>query len=176
VLIKSFCRIQEKNPAAYLVIAGGHNTEPEFYRYVKSLVKENGLVERILFIGESNQVHSLMAAADLIVLPSRWEGLSLAFLEALAAGKPLISTRITPHLDVLPEELQTNLVPPDDVEALSKILDKVLHNVQSQALQGELGRKLVEEHYSERRMLNNYHSIYEQVLNSCRNANKRNRA
>jgi len=165
VLVQSFHCIHAKYPKLYLIIAGAQDTEPEFYHYVSNLVEEKGLKGKVLLIGEINDVPSLMAAADLIVIPSRWEGLSLAFLETLAVGKPFISTRIVPHIDVLPPDLQKNLVAPDSVDELSKKIEESLQRTQVQVERGNLTRKLVEEQFNESQMIGNYVKIYEEVLN-----------
>jgi len=57
-------------------------------------VQAQGLAERVRFLGTRDDVRSLMGAADLLVVPSVFEGLPLVVLEAMAAGLPVIGTRV----------------------------------------------------------------------------------
>ena len=75
----------------------------------------------VIFAGATEDTRSWYAAADLIVLPSRWEGMPLTMLEALAVGRPVVGTAIPGIADSLPAGCGA-VVPPDDLAALAEAI------------------------------------------------------
>lgn len=71
------------------------------YGECEKLVKRLGLGERVFFLGQRSDVPNLLKASDIIVLSSHYEGLSLASLEAMASGKPLIASKVVGLTDVV---------------------------------------------------------------------------
>ncbi|GAB1309130.1 N-acetyl-alpha-D-glucosaminyl L-malate synthase BshA [Urechidicola sp. KH5] len=86
-VIEVFDKIQQEIPAKLLLVGEGPVIEQVEYR-----AKELGIFEKILFLGNSNDVHKVMCYSDLFVLPSKTESFGLAALEAMAASTPVIST------------------------------------------------------------------------------------
>lgn len=81
----------------------------------------------VLFAGASTDVRPWIHAADLLVLPSRWEGMALAPLEAMACGTPVLLTDVNGARESLPPgQLSHCLVPPDDAPALAAALTALL--------------------------------------------------
>jgi glycosyltransferase involved in cell wall biosynthesis len=93
----------------------------------------------VLLVGRRDDVADWYAAADVVALPSRWEGLSLAVLEALACGRPVVATDVTGMRDVLGP---ASLVPPDDAAALAAALRATLDDPPP----AEAARALAERH------------------------------
>ncbi|HWU11387.1 MAG TPA: glycosyltransferase family 4 protein [Streptomyces sp.] len=92
----------------------------------------------VLFTGASPDVRPWVQAADLLVLPSRWEGMALAPLEAMACGTPVLLTDVDGARESLPPgHLPHCLVPPEDPAALAAALSALLSDP---ALREELGR------------------------------------
>jgi glycosyltransferase involved in cell wall biosynthesis len=79
----------------------------------------------VRFLGHRRDVPALLAAADLVVLPSRWEGQPLILQEALQAGRPIVATRVGGIPDLTGEDAAV-LVPPDDPDALAAAVRQVL--------------------------------------------------
>ena len=87
-LIRVFALIYQKMSNAVLVLtAGGQNLSQ-----IKKMVKEYGIEDRVIFLGWRNDIPMLLQAMDLYCLPSRFEGLSIAMIEAQAAGLPCIAS------------------------------------------------------------------------------------
>lgn len=86
-------------PAVHLAIAG----EGELREELESLAASLGVGSRVRFLGAvtSDAMSALLQTADIFVMPSRFEGLSLALLEALAAGLPIVSSDIPSQVEVL---------------------------------------------------------------------------
>jgi glycosyltransferase involved in cell wall biosynthesis len=131
---------------------------------LERLVERLRVGHRIRFLGYREDVNDLLAACDLVVLPSLREGLSIALLEALAAGKPIIASDIGSHVEVVGEARAAELVPAGDAAALCKAISSVTGD---RELMGELGvraRALFENRYTEDRMLAAYRDLYRELL------------
>ena len=81
----------------------------------------------VTFAGAVADVRSWLAAADLVVLPSRWDGLPLTVLEAFASGRPVVASRVPGLAEVVPTPVGA-LVPPDDPAALGDALARRLRD------------------------------------------------
>lgn len=86
-VIKIFYNIQKVIPSKLLLVGEGPDRES-----IENLAKDLGIYERILFLGNSNEVNKLLCYSDLFLLPSETESFGLAALEAMAARTPVIST------------------------------------------------------------------------------------
>ncbi len=89
-LIAAMPVVLEQIPDAELIIAGQGDLEAELQNQVNTL----GLSEHVHLIGTRDDVRRVMAAADLFALPSSWEGLPVALLEAMEAGLPVLATAV----------------------------------------------------------------------------------
>ncbi len=129
-----------KTPAR-LRIAG---TGPEAPA-LETLVRELGLGERVALLGHV-PFESLVAEyrnADVFCLPSLQEGFGIVFLEAMAAGLPIVACRAAAVPEVVPDGECGLLVPPRDVPALASALDRLASDVAERARLGEAGRRRV---------------------------------
>ena len=86
-VIEIFYKIQQKIPSKLLLVGEGPEIERLEYR-----VKELGIYDKVIFLGNSNDVPKVLCYSDLFLLPSRTESFGLAALEAMAARTPVIST------------------------------------------------------------------------------------
>ncbi|MFI6287049.1 glycosyltransferase family 4 protein [Streptomyces sp. NPDC051018] len=93
----------------------------------------------VLFAGAQPDIRPWLRAADLVVLPSRWEGMALAPLEAMAVGRPVVLTDVSGARESLPPGHEDHsLVPPDDPDALAAALTALLARP---GLRARLGRE-----------------------------------
>lgn len=91
-LIEIFNAICEKKPKSKLVIVGKGNLETD----IRALCNKRKLMDHVLFLGARNDVASLMQAFDCFVMPSRFEGLGITYIEAQAAGLPCFASTEVP--------------------------------------------------------------------------------
>ena len=105
----------------------GDARDADAARALKAQISDVGLVERIVFAGAvaREQLGTLYAAADVFVLPSRYEGFGMAYAEAIAHGLPVIGTTAGAIPDTVPPEAGV-LVPPDDAAALVVALRRLI--------------------------------------------------
>ena len=109
---------------------------------------ELGVGERVLFLGHRPDVPALLAASDGFVLPSLFEGTSLALLEAMAAGKPVVASAI-PGTDELVVDGETGLlVPARDADALAQALRRIVAEPELSARLGAAARHKAETAHS----------------------------
>lgn len=150
ILLESFAEVQKRNKDLHLVIVGG--TLPEIESY-KSLTGKLG-VEGITFAGKVpfTEIPKYLLAADILVAPRlEDEGTALQratkILSYMAAGKPIIATRIEAHTCTLDEETAF-LVKPNDKGELSRALAAVTGNLEKSEEKGRKAMKKVFEDYS----------------------------
>jgi len=93
---------------------------------VRAAIVESGLDGRVLLAGQRRDVAALLAAADLFVLPSLWEGLPLALLEAMAAGTPVVATAVGGTPRVVEDGVTGRLAPPGDAAGLAAAISETL--------------------------------------------------
>lgn len=123
-LIEAFARLAAKRPDAILVIAGrdGNATAD-----LRSRAQELGVSDRVAFLGHRGDVADLMAAADVFVFPSLWEGLGGVLIEALALELPIITSDLPATREVIGDDGTSGIVvPPGDADALALELEGVL--------------------------------------------------
>jgi glycosyltransferase involved in cell wall biosynthesis len=109
-------------PSAHVLIVGdGDQMEP-----LKAQAAALGLAARVTFAGHRTDIPALLGALDVFAISSTYEGTPLALFEALAAGKPIVSTAVDGCREVLEEGVTGLLVPPRDGPALAAALGRVL--------------------------------------------------
>jgi N-acetyl-alpha-D-glucosaminyl L-malate synthase BshA len=86
-VIEIFDRIQQKIPSKLIIVGEGPEREA-----CENLCEEKGILEKVLFVGNSNEVDKILCFTDLFILPSEKESFGLAALEAMACGVPVISS------------------------------------------------------------------------------------
>jgi glycosyltransferase involved in cell wall biosynthesis len=147
-------------PEARFVLAGDGPQRDHLIARTESL----GLSGRVSFLGLRHDVPELLAGCDLFVLPSRYEGLPLAVLEAMAAGKPVVATAVAGTDEAVVPGLTGLLVPPEDGPALAGAIRTVLGDPALAARLGRAGRERVERELTARTMGDRVTRIYRELL------------
>ena len=139
VLIDAFRTVRERHQDVTLVIAGEGPLRSELEEQVRSF----GLAEHVILFGRVayDRVPDLLAAADVVALPSIDEGMPLAALEALAAGRPLVSSAVGGTREIVEQDRHGMLVPPGDAAALATALDAALSRTWDPAVLRERARQ-----------------------------------
>ncbi|HSM61642.1 MAG TPA: glycosyltransferase family 4 protein [Longimicrobiales bacterium] len=133
---------------------------------LERLAADLGVRARLL--GQREDVPELLAAADLVVMPSRREGLGVAALEAMAAGRPLIASRVGGLGEAVEHERSGLLVPPGDVAGLAGALDRLAADPELRARLGAGGEERVRRTFLAERMVGAYETLYREVLAEVR--------
>lgn len=119
---------------------------------------------RVRFLGRRDDVPDLLAACDLFVMPSRAEGLGVAALEAMTAGKAVVASRVGGLGEIVLEQRTGLLVPPEDPAALAAALDALIADPARRASLGEAGRARVFESFLDEQMVAAYERMYRRTL------------
>lgn len=136
---------------------------PDRQRFEK-LARELGVAERVTFLGQRRDVPDLLAASDVFVLPSLWEGLPLSILEAMAAGKPVIATEVGGTPEALTDGETGLLVAPSDPAALTTAIRRVLEDADLRSRLASQGRDHVRRAFSVQAMVRAVTAHYDELL------------
>jgi glycosyltransferase involved in cell wall biosynthesis len=136
-MLRAAPEILRHRPEAKIVIIGGGPLE----KALRLKAAEMGLDRRVQLLGERTDARTILDLFDVFVLPSLWEGLSLALLEAAARGKPIIATDIDGTREVIRNGETGILVPPKDPAKLSEAVLRVLGDPGLAAKIGESARR-----------------------------------
>jgi glycosyltransferase involved in cell wall biosynthesis len=118
----------------------------------------------VAFTGYRDDVARLLKTIDVVVLPSRWEGLPLVLLEAMACRKPIVASRVTGNVDVVVDGLTGFLVPSGAPQALAEKIVRLLQDAPLCDELGRHGRARVEREFSLERMVEQMRSVYQALL------------
>lgn len=132
--VEAACQVAVRVPEARFLLVGDGVLRPAIERQIAAA----GLAERVIIVGACDDVPSLMPLLDVAVLPSLWEGLPYTLLEAMAAGRAVVASRVGGIPDVIVDGENGLLVPPADPTALAAAVVKVLENA---AFRSTIGRK-----------------------------------
>lgn len=161
-LIEAIPAVLRTCPNTSFVFAGRGQLESE----LKAQVSRLGVEKRVHFLGLRQDIPRILAMLDLFVLPSLSEGLSMAILEAMIAGKPVIATRVGGNPELVIDEETGFLVPPRDSQTLAARLITSLTNKQQSATFAERGKRRAEGQFSLQNMVSSYQSLYDHCLRS----------
>lgn len=160
LLIRAFAAMAWEFPGMTLVLAGDG---PERMR-LEALVREQHLEGRVRFLGHQPEVARVYAASDIVVLPSRSEGMPNALLEAMCAGVAVIATKVGGVSEVATDGETAWLVAPEDVSAMARALAHAARDGNERARRAARARALVVETMSPERRAARFVELYESVL------------
>lgn len=126
-------------------------------------IADAGLQESVRLLGARNDAPTLLAAADAFALTSWSEGMSNTILEAMAARRPVVATRVGGNPELVDEGKSGILVSPDDPRELAEALLALSGDPLGAERMGALGRIKVETEFSVSRMIARYTAVYESV-------------
>jgi len=159
-LIEAVPTIIDRFPQTRFLFIG----EGELKASLEEQVKKLGLEQQIIFAGIRQDVPEVLAAVDLFVLPSLWEGLSIALLEAMAAAKPIVATAVSGTNQVMISEKTGLLVPPNSSQALAEAILRILANPAQAQRMGRAARRHVIENFSAQKQATEHLNLYKKLL------------
>jgi glycosyltransferase involved in cell wall biosynthesis len=160
ILLEAFSLVLKHQPNAKLLIAGDGG-ERERLRSTSGRLGLNGSVH---FLGTRSDIPEVLATCNVVALPSIHEGLPMALLEAMAAGKAVVATRVGAIPDVVRDGRSGLLVPPGNVTSFAQALSFLIGDQNKRQEMGVEAHKVVKESYSFNRMIESYEALYQSVL------------
>jgi glycosyltransferase involved in cell wall biosynthesis len=143
-----------------LLVAGTGPFETAYRDELRSL----GCEDMITFLGFRKDSADLMAAADLVVLPSVAEAFGLVLTEAIYLGTPVVATRVGGIPEIVDDGVDGVLVPPADSKALSRAIADLLNDPDKRSTMAGAGRTKVASRFQFEKMMRAYESVYETVI------------
>lgn len=159
-LLRALPALMSSHPDLHLLIAGDGPLRPALEAEANAL----GIRGRCHFLGVRNDVADLLAASDVVAVPSLSEGLPYVILEAMAVAKPVVASRVSGNPELVVDGQTGLLVPSRDVEALVLALDRLLSDPEAAVSMGAAGRRRVESEFTLGRMLNRIERVYRSCL------------
>ena len=163
-LLNAFATILiEVSEATLLLI--GREQDPEYTRQLHDLVQKDGLTARVKFLAEMPQAQlaEYMARAHLFVLPSLSEGLGRVVVEAMAAGTPVIGSRVGGIPDLIQDGVNGFLVPPGDETALAEKIRWLLTHREETQHMGQNAHQFARQFFSKEMYLQGYATLFNHV-------------
>lgn len=147
-------------PGWRLLIAGQGAERPR----LEAMIREQALENHVHLLGPRNDVPDLLAAADIFVMPSLWEGLPLAILEAMFAGKAIIASRTSGIPEAIDDRVNGLLTPPGDIGALSGALQLLIQNAEYRAELGQAAQQRARARFTIAAVADAYERLYRRTL------------
>ena len=133
-------------------------------RSLEQQAAELGLLDSVQFSGFVTDSADFLASVDLFVMPSLFEGLGVAALEAMAAGKPVIATRVGGLAESVLDGVTGLLIAPQDARALADAIEKLVRDPSLALALGSRGAQRVRQHYSLEQMARRNEDYYYELL------------
>lgn len=158
--VRAFARVVKCIPAARLCLVGDGPERPA----TEALAAELGIHDHVLFLGVRDDVDKLLPGADLFVLSSLSEGVSVTLLESMATGLPIVATDVGGNGEVVIHDETGLLSPRGNDEALAENLITLLGAPDRRAMFGRAGRVRLLETFTQDRMHRQYANLYGRML------------
>lgn len=159
VFLHAAARLCGRFPSLTLVLVGDGPLRPELEREAESL----GLKDRALFLGDRLDIAAVLASLDVSVLPSSSESLSNAILESMAAGAPVVASRVGGNPELVSAD-RGMLVAPNDDKALADAIEGLLRDPARRAALGESAKPFAQANFTIERMRDRYEALYTELL------------
>lgn len=160
VLIEAASPVVLQFPELHILLVGDGELREALLAQTKAL----GLERHIHFLGFRQDVSDLLAASDFFLLPSLWDGLSMALVEAMASGLAVIATEVSGAKQVVVSGETGLLIPPGDARQLTEAMIQLLSNPEKARSMGMAGKQRVEKYFSARKQANDHIALFTREL------------
>jgi len=161
LLIEVALRAKKQNLNWQFIIAGEGKLKSELVHSAK----QNIVDDMVHFIGFSNQILSLIKSADVFVLPSRYEGMPNALLEAMAMGKASVVTNVNGAPELIEDGISGFLVNTEDINQLYEKLHELLNNHSLRKTMEKNAISCVKNHFTMDKMIDNLEALFSNQMN-----------
>jgi glycosyltransferase involved in cell wall biosynthesis len=159
-LLRAVQMVVRQEPKVTFLLVGHGRLQPA----VKAQAQELNITENVIFTGFRTDAPRLMAAGDLSVLSSQFEGLPISLLEAMALGRPVVATNVGGVSEVVTDGVEGFLVDPLDPAQLADKILALLRDPELRQRLSENARRRVREKFSIQSMVTRTEALYRQVL------------
>lgn len=160
VLIQAWRLVHEQLAQARLIIVGDGPLRTQLECVTNAL----GITDSIEFAGMQSNVVTQLHRGSISVLPSRWEGMPNAVLEAMACGLTCVATRVSGSEDIITHGVNGLLVEPEDYMSMAQALLILLHDPELAQKYGSAARTTIEQRYPLDRIIDMYEEVYRRMI------------
>lgn len=164
-LLDAFAQILPSFPHAFLAIAGEGELRPRLESQAQSL----GISARVRLLGVRRDVPQLLRLAQVFVLPSLWEGMPVSLIEAMAAGLPVITTRVEGIDELVQDGVNGLTIPPANPEELARTLQNLLGNPELRQRLSAEARRSIQQKFTVSQMCQKYEKLILQHWSDVKN-------
>lgn len=160
--LHAFARLLQTHPRSKLQFVGDGPLKDQLRQMASAL----GISEQVDFAGPRTDVSEWLARAHVFWMPSRWEGLPLACLEAMATGLPVVAAKVG-AIPTIVADGAGRLIEPDQPEQLAQVTAALLQRYDEAKAMGRTASMKVNEHYTVESTTRGYLSAYEDMLSDA---------
>lgn len=161
-LIRALAGVRERLPARWILLAAGR--EDGHGAALSALAQSLGIVDHVRFLGSRTDVPDLVRAADYALNVSHEEGFSNAVIEGMAAGLPMIVTRVGGNPEAVVDGETGLVVPPRDPASLGEAIAWLAANPEAAARMGAAGAERVRREFTIEACVEHYDTLYRGLL------------
>ncbi|MEX0985638.1 MAG: glycosyltransferase [Actinomycetota bacterium] len=155
-LVEAAARVLPASEHVHLLLVGDGDLRPA----IEAQIAAVGLGDRVHLLGDRRDVAQILLASDAFVLPSLWEGFSVALVEAMASALPVIATAVSGTTQVMRDGETGWLVPPGDADALAGAMTQMLTDPAGAPARGRAARERVVSAFSASAQADRYAALY----------------
>jgi len=159
-ILPVLARLKADGPAFHMLFIGDGDRR----KAIEDDIVRLGLERVVTVTGYRDDIPQLLAAVDVVAMPSRWEGLPMALLEAMAMGRAVIASPVGGVPGVIDHQRNGLLVPRDDPDGWYRSLVELMLSPGLRETLGSGARRTVREHYSAEAVARRYESLYDGVM------------
>lgn len=161
LLIRAISELVDIYPNINVSIAGEGNDRGE----IEALIRRYDLEKNIFLLGRRTDITHLLNESDLFVLPSSWEGMPNVILEAMAASKPVVATRVGGTPEIIQDNITGLLISPNNKNELVNSIQKMIRmDKKDREKMGIVGRRRVESNFSIKKTIEETEELYDFLL------------
>jgi len=160
MMLRAFAKLRGASATARLRIVGDGVERT----HLESLAMHLGVESHVDFLGFRDDIGAILAGADVFLLSSRYEGISIALLEAMRAGLPVVATRVGGIPETVRDGHTGLLVASDDADAFAAAMQRLAESARLRRSYGEAARDLQRAGFSRTGMLRRYEDLYREGL------------
>ncbi len=158
--LRAFWYVAKAYPAAHFLVTGDGPERPELEMLIYGL----GLEDRVHFLGWRENPHAIIAALDVLLVPSLWEGFGMVLLEAMAQRVPIIASKVSAIPEIVINGKTGLLCPPGDEDAFASALSLFLEDPYLAREMGAQGRARLESQFTTARMVEGTRMVYQNMM------------
>lgn len=159
-MVEAIKRVASQRTDIHFLMVG----DGELCEQAKAAVRGAHLQDRVTFTGFRQDIPAVLAALDIYVLPSLWEGLSIAMLEAMTMGKAVIASAVDGNVEAIEDQKNGWLITPQRPQELADKIIEAHDQVEKRRAFGQAARQTIMRRFSIQAMVQNIEDSYRQVL------------